>query len=261
MMITSPHNDKIQLVRSLLAQRKDREKHQAFVVEGVRLVEELLRTNQQASLVLFTARLSERGQAVAKEFATRGVSVEETTPELLDSIAGTETPQGILAVARITPAPLPADLNFVIALDTVRDPGNAGTILRTAEAAGVQAVFFPPGSVDPFSPKVVRAGMGAHFRVPILQKPWPQLHAECRERSPHMRFHLAEVGGGQPIWQVDMRQPFALIVGGEAEGASHDARAFVDQAITIPMPGPSESLNAAMAAGIILFEVVRQRQS
>jgi len=128
--------------------------------------------------------------------------------------------------------------------------------LRTAEAAGVQAVFLPPDTVDAFAPKVVRAGMGAHFRLPIQAVDWNQIQQYTE--SLNLNVYLADAKGPS-CWETDLRQPLALIVGGEAEGASESARNLADRNISIPMLGETESLNAASAGSILMFEVRRQR--
>jgi TrmH family RNA methyltransferase len=152
--------------------------------------------------------------------------------------------------------PLPETPDFVMVADQVRDPGNLGTLLRSAAAAGVQAALLAHGTTDPYSPKVLRAGMGAHFRLPVRSLSWAEVLQICR---PRLKLYLAEVEEGTPCWQLDFRQPVGLVVGGEAEGASAEARQSVDGLVSIPMPGKSESLNAAIAASILLFEIVRQR--
>ena len=257
MMITSSHNPKIQRVRALLEKRKQREEEQAFVVEGVRLAEEALAADWPVEGVLFSSQLSERGQAVVRGFAASGAEVTEVPPHLMNQLAGTETPQGVLAVIGRRALPLPQALTFVLIADTLRDPGNLGTLLRTAAAAGVQAALLGPGTTDAFAPKVVRAGMGAHFRLPVLHLGWEAIREICK---PGLRVLLAEAAEGTACWQMDLRQPLALIVGSEAQGSSPEARALADEAVTIPMPGQSESLNAAIAASVLLFEIVRQRQ-
>jgi TrmH family RNA methyltransferase len=258
-MITSIHNPRIQAVRALLARRKERIAQGQFVVEGVRLAEEAFQAGWLPELVLVAPQLSERGRSLVEEFSRRGIEVEETSAELLSSLADTEAPQGLLAVVRARLLPVPVDLDFLLIVDAVRDPGNLGTILRSALAAGVQAVFLTPGTVDEFSPKVLRAGMGAQFHLPVRQAGWDEIQAICRQRAAPLRLLLSEAGQGIPLWQTDLCQPVALVVGGEAEGASPAARSQADGFITVPMPGQVESLNAAVAASIILFEVVRQR--
>jgi len=256
-MITSTHNPKLQRVRGLLEKRKQRADERAFVVEGVRLAEEGLAAGWKPELVLYSEGLSKRGQAVAAGFAQGNAEVLEIAPHLLESVAGTETPQGLLAVFPLPIPALPERPDFVLIADQVRDPGNLGTLLRSAAAAGVQAVLLAPGTTDAYAPKVVRAGMGAHFRLPVLHAGWEQIRAATAGRG--LQMLLAEAAGGVPAWDTDLRKPLALIICSEAEGASFQAAALADQTVTIPMPGKIESLNAAVAASILLFEIVRQR--
>lgn len=255
-MITSSHNPKIQQVRALLGRKQAREEARTFVVEGVRLAEEAMAAGCHPTLVLYSGELSERGQAVLHGFSNTGAEIEEVSPGLLDSLSATETSQGVLAVCPMLELPLPERLDFVLIADQVRDPGNLGTLLRTAAAAGVQAVLLAPGTTDPFAPKVLRSGMGAHFRIPLRSLSWDGILRLCK---PVLQIYLAEASEGTPCWQLDLRCPLALVVGGEAEGATPEARRLVDACVTIPMPGKSESLNAAIAAGVLMFEIVRQR--
>ena len=194
-----------------------------------------------------------------KNPALAGCDVEEILPSLMEALSGTEAPQGVLAVLPFIKLRLPEHLDFVIIADGLRDPGNLGTLLRTADAAGVQALLLTPGTADAFSPKVVRSGMGAHFRLPILASTWDEISALCRQAAPPVRILLSDAEAGQPLWSADLRQPCALVVGAEAEGITAPARAAAWGCLRIPMPGRSESLNAAVAAGVLLFEVVRQR--
>ncbi len=258
-MITSAHNPRIQAVRALLARRKERAAQGEFIVEGVRLAEEAFQAGWQPELVLIAPQLSERGRSLVGLFSSPGIEVEEISATLMSSLAETEAPQGLLAVFRARSLPVPEEMDFALVVDAVRDPGNLGTILRSALAAGVQAVYLAPGTVDVFAPKVLRAGMGAQFHLPVKAASWDEIRAVCRKPAAPLRLLLAEAGQGAALWQADLCQPVALIVGGEAEGATQAAGALADEIITIPMPGQVESLNAAVAASIILFEVVRQR--
>jgi len=255
-MITSAQNPRIQHIRTLLTQRKAREESGEFVVEGVRLVEEALGSGWEARLLLYTSELSPRGQSLLTKARARGAEVEEIPPQLIRSSADTENPQGILGVFARRELPLAEQPNFIVVADAIRDPGNLGALLRTAAAAGAEAALLGPGCVDAFSPKVLRAGMGAHFRLALRQLDWDEIGTIIK---PACRVYVAESGEGTPCWQLDLTQPVALIIGGEAEGAGAAAHALADGTIFIPMPGESESLNAAVAAGILLFEVVRQR--
>ncbi|MCD4672017.1 MAG: RNA methyltransferase [Anaerolineaceae bacterium] len=261
-MITSTQNSKVRLVRTLMGKRKERQNNQAFVVEGVRLTEETLTSAWTPRFVLYSDQLSERGHQVVEAFAGQGVEVEEVAPHLMESMTGTRSPQGILAVLPLRTMSLPSDLNFVLIIDQVRDPGNLGTILRTAAAAGVQAVILAPGTTDAFAPKVVRSGMGAHFRLPVIKMTWEQLHAAHEFGELHaIPFYLADAAGETDCWDLDWRSPVGLIVGGEADGAGSQAHQLAAALVRIPMPGSIESLNAAAAASVLLFEVVRQRNS
>ena len=258
-MITSVHNPKVQLARKLQALPKERRDEDAFVIEGIRLAEEALAAQWAGKLVLFTAALSARGHAVVQDFSSRGVQVEQVSDAVMKAISETETPQGLLVVLARRSLPLPASPDFMLILDGVRDPGNLGTVLRTASAAAVQAVLLAPGCVDAWSPKVLRAGMGAHFRLPVHSLGWPDIASALKRTSSHVHIYLADSAGGSSYTQADFRAPLALIIGGEAMGAGSQADALADDKVHIPMPGGSESLNAAVAAGILLYEVVRQR--
>jgi len=254
-MITSSHNPKIQSIRSLQADSHTRREQGAFVVEGMRLVEEALQAGWEARLVIHTADLTERGQKILDGYARRGVPLEQVATHVMRAASDTQSPQGILAVLAITPQQLPPLLDFVFIPDGVHDPGNLGALLRTAAAAGVNAVFLPPECVDPFAPKVVRAAMGAHFRLPIRSLTWEEIAGLVKG----MPAYLAAAGEGIPYTQVDFRQPVVLIVGGEAKGAGVHAQGLAIARIHIPMPGGSESLNTAVAGAILMYEVVRQR--
>ena len=253
-MITSSQNPKLKLVRALLGRAKERREANAFVVEGVRLVEEAVKANWQFQFVLFSDGLSERGKELVKTLTANQIEVEETSGDLLQNLSETETPQGILAVLPLSNLPIPDSPNFVLIPDQIRDPGNLGTLLRTAAAAGVQAALLPPETTDAFAPKVLRAGMGAHFRLPIHSMIWD----EIREQIKDLHIYLADMNG-RTCWETDLRQPLALIIGGEAEGASEEARKLTAQKIAIPMPGNIESLNAGVAGSVLMFEVLRQR--
>lgn len=256
-MITSVKNPKVQWIRLLLGRRQDREREQAYVVEGVRLVEEAAASSLSMRCALYTSDLSARGKAVITSLIQRGVDVEEVMPHVLAAVTGTESPQGLVAVMTLQSKPLPTRANFVLILDTLRDPGNVGTLLRTASAAGVQAVLVSPESVDVFSPKVVRSAMGAHFQVPIQHATWQQIQQHVRNWG--VTPWLSEAGASQTIYTADFRLPIALVISSEAEGASTDARKIARYAVAIPMPGRAESLNAAVAGSILIFEVIRQR--
>ncbi len=256
-MITSRSNRKVKYVRSLY-RKATRHREKRFVVEGVRLVEEMIKTGFWPVFVFFTEEVmaEPRSASLVEQLVSWGVEVLPVSDDVMRAMSDTKTPQGILAVAGF-PSREAVGSDLVLVLDGVRDPGNLGTILRTAEAAGVDLVFIPPGSVDVYSPKVVRGAMGAHFRLPLV--------ADCRwedvERQVQVSQALLAVPtGGQAYYDVDWARPTALLIGGEAEGAGPKARALATDLVTIPMEGGVESLNVAVAASICLFEAARQRR-
>lgn len=261
-MITSIQNPKIKMVRELLANPKAREETGTFVVEGVRLAEEALNHQWVAQLALWSDQLSERGRRFLQRLESQQVPVEEIPPALMNRISDTESPQGILLVMAKKVWSMPKPLDFLLVLDGVRDPGNLGTILRSATAFGVQAVILIKGSVDPLSPKVVRAAMGAHFKLPIINMSASELVHFChKQNQPALKIYLADIKSATPCWEVDLRTPLALVIGGEATGASQELVGLADGRVLIPMPGGSESLNAAVAASVLLYEVIRQRKA
>lgn len=255
-MITSSQNPKLKLVRALLGRAKERRAAGAFVVEGVRLVEEAQAGDWRFRFALYDASLNERGSSLVEQLLSRGIEVEEVSEHLMKSLSDTDTPQGILAVLEFNRLPVPNSPDFLLIPDQIRDPGNLGTLFRTAAAAGVQAVLVPPETTDAFAPKVVRSGMGAHFRLPIQPMRWEKIRRETKD----LQIYLADMDG-KSCWESDLRQPLALIVGSEAEGASDQAREVATQKISIPMSGDIESLNAGVAGSVLMFEVVRQRSN
>jgi RNA methyltransferase, TrmH family len=257
-LITSSQNTKLKLVRALLGRAKERREAGAFVAEGVRLVEEAVNANWPFQFVLYDETLSERGMLNVKHLISLGVDCEMLASNLMKSLSDTETSQGLLAVLPFTNLPITNHPNFILIPDQIRDPGNLGTLIRSAAAAGVQSVLLPPETTDAFAPKVVRAGMGAHFRVPIISMTWEEI--EQVGRSEGLKVYLADMDGVS-CWETDLRKPLMLIVGSEAEGASEAARKLVTQKISIPMSGWVESLNAGVAGSVLMFEALRQRST
>jgi TrmH family RNA methyltransferase len=256
-MITSAKNVRIKQIRALQALPKARREANAFVVEGVRLAEEALAANWQPSLALYTDGLSERGMHLVEQMQQQAVEVEEVTEAVMKAASDTQNSQGLLLVLPIQELLQPDKLDFVLIPDQVRDPGNLGTLLRSAAAAGVQAVWLQVGTVDAFSPKVVRAGMGAHFRLPIRTLTTKETKRWCQGHS--LNVLLAVANKGAVYSEINLKVPLALVIGGEAEGPSGSMQAIARGYAHIPMPGGCESLNAAMAGTLFMFEVARQR--
>ncbi|MBN1361635.1 MAG: RNA methyltransferase, partial [Sedimentisphaerales bacterium] len=225
-------------------------------VEGTRLIDEVARAGIEPALLLYTEAwaASNAGRGLLARLAAPTDGAWAVSDEVLAACADTEASQGVLAVVpvpRIPPGP-----GLVLIIDGVRDPGNLGTILRSAEAAGAGQVLLAPGTVDLYNPKVVRGAMGAHFRLPAEAAGWKAIV----ERLAGHTVWLADAAGDVAYDRVDWTAPSALIVGGEAEGAGEEAAALAGGRAYIPMAGGTESLNAAMAATVILFEAARQTQ-
>ncbi len=250
-MITSPSNVKVKVVRSL-ARRRARYAERQFVLEGVRGIEEALRAGSVPALAFYTASVEAdtRGRTLLDSLHSVTRQVFEVSEGVMQAMSNTETPPGILAVIPFVELPFPARPAFVLILDAVRDPGNVGTILRSAWAAGVDAIFFAPNTADPYNDKVVRAAIGAHFHVPLRVASWEMI-ASALAGIP--RVYLADARGETVYTHADWTRPVALIVGGEAEGASGEAHQLTTARISIPMHGGAESLNAAMAATLLVF--------
>jgi TrmH family RNA methyltransferase len=193
----------------------------------------------------------------------------------MESLADTVSPQGVLGVVRRLPfqpgyspgSSAEDSANFsvpnpplVLILDRIQDPGNLGTLLRTAEAAGVTAVWLLKGTADLFSPKVLRATMGSIFRVPIVTNVEAGAVQELRSQGVGLLAAAVEAAA-LPYYEADLSKPLALVLGNEANGLADWLKMASDQLVTIPLAGAAESLNAAVAGAVILFEVRRQRQA
>ncbi|MBI9048166.1 MAG: RNA methyltransferase [Anaerolineaceae bacterium] len=257
-MITSRKNPKIQQLRALLAKKSLRQQSSQCVLEGVRLLEEALDAKWQPLFGFHSTPLDQRSQAVLQHLSQCAAEMEEVPKDLLQYMADTQNPQGIIAVFEQKPLPIPDSPTFVLILDALRDPGNLGTILRSAAAAGVDLVLLSDDCADPYSPKVLRSGMGAQFRLPLSTHPIPDILSFCQKHT--LALFIADSNTGNSCWQEKYDRPLALVIGNEANGPSPTFHTAYAKSINIPMPGNFESLNAAVASGILMFEIVKQRQ-
>lgn len=257
--ITSSSNERIRYVKSLY-RTATRKRERLFIVEGVRLIEEALGAGAKPELVLVDeGQLTRTPRGADLLTRLREFDLWTVSEDVLNGITDTITPQGALALFRIPENPKHPELGAVtLILDGIRDPGNAGSILRSADASGVVRTVAFVDSVDAYSPKVVRAAVGAHFRLTILED---TRLADVQALLPDRPTYLAEVGGKISYTEIDWSQNCALILGGEAEGAGEEAATASTSTVRIPMSGPAESLNAAMAGAVILFEAARVRRA
>jgi TrmH family RNA methyltransferase len=261
-MIESLNNDQIKHVVSL-QRRKAREEADAFVIEGWRFVEEAMRRNAPITKVFVCLeRESVEWQSLLKRLNERGIPFEGVNERVLRKMSLTEEPQGILAVVRQTKyswADVHIDRRSVLLiLDGIQDPGNMGTILRTALASGVRYVCLTQGTVDLYNPKVLRSTMGALFSLVLITEQQPEdILNFCREQG--LSVIMGDIQGSLLYDTILPDGPLALVVGNEGKGPSPLFQCTDVQRVTIPMAQDVESLNVAIATGILLYEIVRQR--
>jgi TrmH family RNA methyltransferase len=256
--ITSINNPKIKLWSQLLTKR-GREAQGRFILEGIHLVREALQANLQLEVVLFSL---EKGYPLElPEPSNVPFEIIGVTDAVLAKCSDTQTPQGVLAVA-LKPEwskerLLEQTNGLVIVIDGVQDPGNLGTIIRSADAVGATGVVLGRGTVDLYNPKTIRSTMGSLFHLPILEFDLHELLPLAREQN--IRLVSTNLQAEQSCYELDMKETIWFIVGNEGSGVSESLQPFLSQQIVIPMQGKAESINVAMAATVLLFEAGRQR--
>ena len=241
-----------------LGRRKAREKQSLFVAEGVRSVEEMLRSGLEVRGALVAPQLlsAPRGLALRQSLEKSGVEIAEVSEKDFRSAAETESPQGVIAIGAIPTRSLNTlevgPVCRLLVLDGVQDPGNVGTILRTAAALDATATIALPGTVDLWNAKVIRSSMGAQFSH-------PSLHADADETLSFLQRAGIDLwaadAGGKPLSRSDAPPRLAIAVGNEGSGLSPEIRAKATKTISLPISASVESLNVAVAAGIILYEL------
>jgi TrmH family RNA methyltransferase len=271
-IITSRHNA---LLKHARAVRDRREAGEQIFIEGLRLSEDAVRSRLVIQDALHTEKLErdERGARLLQELRAGGARLSLVSEEALTSISDTRTPQGIVLLASrphagrdtlLTPSPFqpeqisPRHSPLIVIIHGINNPSNAGAILRTAEAAGAAGAISTAGTTDLFSPKALRGAMGSSFRLPLWTgASLAEVVGWCREHD--IRTVGTSLGATKAHTEMDWTQPCALVVGSEASGLKESELSLLDEAVRIPMCAPVESLNAAVACGIILYEAARQR--
>ncbi|HEY8530016.1 MAG TPA: RNA methyltransferase [Paenibacillaceae bacterium] len=259
-IVTSPHNARAKRWASL-QHRKYRDRYGAFLAEGAHLVKEVLEAGETVEAVVYDEGCGWPAE-LDRGLAAAAGEIVRASAEVMAKCAATDSPPPVFAVVRKRPAD-PAVLfrpgALVVVLDGLRDPGNVGTIIRSADAAGADAVVVGRGSADPFSPKAVRSTMGSLFHLPVLEGDLAQLLPEAKARG--FRLIGSDPRAERTCYECDWSGSVWLLVGSESEGLSPQAAAQLDECVRIPMRGRAESLNAAMAATVLLFEAMRVRIS
>lgn len=269
-MITSENNAKLKEMIKLQKNARHRKKEGLFVAEGIKLVKEAAKYGKLRQVLiresLWIDRWQEKPESeIAEEFSgeNRRIGVDVVPDDLFDLAADTVTPQGILGMVDMPSYSQEEIFNspagLYLLLDDLRDPGNLGTMIRTSEAAGVAGVIMSKGTVDLFNPKVVRATMGAIFRVPFLYvESLPEMIRQMKQKNISVYGTILEES--RVYDDPDYTKPSGIVVGNEANGISKEVRESLSGRIHIPMEGSVESLNAAVAAAIVLYEASRQRR-
>ncbi len=258
MLITSPANERLKQARRV----RDGHEPELIFVEGERLVEECLQAQLPLSACFHEAEPSARTQAILAKLRKRDCPLYPTTAAALATLSDTVHPQGVVVLAQRPTTSLAQMLTtenpLIVALDAVQDPGNFGTIVRTAEAAGASGVIALKGSVDAFAPKTLRSAMGSAFRLPIVSG-LTEAALLAQARAAGLKTLATVATGARRYDEFDWRQPVLVVFGNEARGISQSLLDACDAQICIPLQAPVESLNVAAAAAAILFEAARQR--
>lgn len=270
-IITAKTNKRVAFIRSLLEKSKERKKHNSFVIEGIKMVNEALSLGLLDEVFLseslaksldtneFTGSLKEE-ISILKHFISSGNKATVLSDALFQYVSETVTPQGALAIVKMPRYEIEEVLKQkdrirLLVLENLGDPGNLGTIMRTAEAAGITAVIMSSETVNLFNPKVVRATMGSIFRLPfIITKDLEGTILNLKKSGIH--FYAAHLKGEKDYKETSYHEKAGLLIGNEAKGLSDKIAELSDTYIKIPMKGKVESLNAAIAAAIIMYEMM-----
>ena len=251
--ITSLQNDRVKLAYSLQNRPRARLKERKIALEGTRLVRDAVERGHKPVFILYEPTFADYDLIATLQ--DRSVQMLPVNSEVMQHVSDTKQPQGVVGVFPMPHPQLPREPERVLILDNIRDPGNLGTMLRTAAAAGIQvAILLEPGSADPYNPKVLRSGMGAHFRLPIVGASRGEIEQYCANLAVYVTAAEADMSYDA----VDWTRPWAIVVSNEAHGASKAMHQIASQSLSIPMAAQTESLNAAVAAGVVLFEAARQ---
>jgi len=245
---------KLSLLHTLLKKRSARRKEKLFVVEGPHLVEEAV---DQIKFVVYSENLP-----LVRKLEGQGIECLKISRKQFADLSDVETPQGILAVVKQQEHDLQSVLKvknpLVVFCVEIQDPGNLGTIIRTADAVSASGVILSKGTVDPYNQKVIRASMGSLFHLPIVQaddvfKTIKQL------KEKNIQIVVTDISSKKDFFAIEYRKPCAILVGNEGSGLPKEIVGLADRSVKIPMPGKAESLNVGVSTAVILYEALRQR--
>ncbi len=261
MNIDSPKNRHVRVARALQT-TKGRREHGLFLAEGPGAVAEALMYGRGIEWVAWCEGLADaEGDEIADAARRAHIPVHQLSDEAFRALSDTQSPQGIAAVMRIEPATLDAihiaDGGAVLVAHEIRDPGNLGAMIRSADALGAVGIVLAGQCADPYQPKVVRATTGSLFHLPVVEADWSQVKSWADDQR--VSLYATALEGRHTIGKVGIPKRVAFIIGNEAHGLPESILQDATYSVRIPMSGRAESLNAAVAAGIALFEAERQK--
>lgn len=252
LIIESKDNKTIKEIKKL-HEKKYRNASKKFIVEGTRFVEEALKSDFEIEYVIINEKLKEKVSSIVPKCNTKVLIVSES---IFESICSTENPQGIACVVKNKKLNPNLDDGFYVLLDKVQDPGNLGTIIRTANAAGASGVILIKGTVDVYNDKTLRATMGSIFKIPIILD--DDLSFTLNLKDNGFKIITSSLDTDMNFYSLNLKNKVIIAIGNEGNGISSTIYDISDYKVKVPMPGNAESLNASVAAGIMMFEIVRQ---
>lgn len=258
-IIESKDNSLIKEVKKL-HKRKNRIERGQFIIEGFRFVEEALKSSFKVEYLFINESVLNKYESLnIKNFINEETKVYAVRNNIIKELCETENPQGIVAVVWNKKMELADREGFYILVDKIQDPGNLGTIIRSAHASGALGVITTKGTVDVYNDKTLRSTMGSIFNIPVMED--IEFNITNRLKENEFKFIVSSLDTDKNFYNVDLKGKVVICVGNEGNGISEEVYSFADEKVKIPMPGGAESLNAAVAASIMMYEVVRQRIS
>ena len=249
MIITSKDNEIIKNIKKL---KEKKYRVDSYIVEGIKMIKEAISENQEIELIAIR-------EDFKVDFDTKNIKIVTISNKIFNDISDVKTPQGILAVIKKNQNnQIETNSDYILALDSLQDPGNMGTIIRTADSANINQIIINKTTVDPYSPKVIRSTMGAIYRTNIIEV--EDLKATLKEmKSKGFQIITTDLKATQSIYDINYNNKTVVVIGNEANGVSQEILQTADKKVIIPMLGKTESLNASIAASIMIYEYVRQK--
>ena len=249
MIIKSKDNEIIKNIKKL---KEKKYRLDSYIVEGIKMVKEAISENQEIALIAIR-------EDFKIDFDTKNIKIVTISNKIFNDISDVKTPQGILAVIKKNQNnQIETNQEYILALDSLQDPGNMGTRIRTADSANINQIIINKTTVDPYSPKVIRSTMGAIYRTNIIEV--EDLKATLKEmKSKGFQIITTDLKATQSIYDINYNNKTVVVIGNEANGISQEILQTADKKVIIPMLGKTESLNASIAASIMIYEYVRQK--